>query len=200
MLHRRLVVPDGDIVVHCGDWTSGGELADYEDFFGWFAALPHPHKILVAGNHEKAMEENNALMRLRIPPDIMYLQDSGTTIAGLRFWGSPRTPSPQWMAFVHRPSDDPERLWDHLPENTDVLVTHGPPYGILDRAYNGHRFGDKDLMKRVHLVRPRLHLFGHIHEQNGNMERFGTVFVNAAIGDNDEDPRLSERIHVIDIE
>ena len=91
------------------------------------------------------------------------------------------------------------RALARIPADTDVLVTHGPPRGILDRNYSGDRIGDKAPSKRVEVVRPRLHLFGHVHDNNGRMERFGTAFINAAIGDNDQDPALSDRIHVVEV-
>ena len=86
-----------------------------------------------------------------------------------------------------------------IPDDTKVLITHGPPQGILDRDYSGQFRGDASLLARVETVRPKLHLFGHVHDQNGEVERFGTTFVNAAVGDDDEDPDLSCKIHVLDV-
>ena len=199
MLHHMLDVPDGDIVVHCGDWSSADEVAQYEDFFAWYSALPHRYKILVAGNHESLMSGFGKLMRRKIPSNIAYLEDARTTIQGLKFWGSPRTVGFQWMAFTHRKIDRPERIWAAIPDDTDVLVTHGPPHGILDRNHGGQHIGDRDLLERVQQIRPRLHLFGHVHDSNGELVQDGTHFINAAIGDDDEDPDLSARIHVVNL-
>jgi predicted phosphohydrolase len=199
MLHRMLTVPDGDIVVHSGDWTSEGHLGEYDDFFAWFSALPHVHKILVAGNHESVMEEFGKLMRRRIPKNVTYLQDEAAVVAGMKFWGSPRTPGYRWMAFTHRAIEHPESVWAMIPEDIDVLVTHGPPYGILDRNSSGQHIGDRELLKRVHIVRPRLHLFGHVHDDNGETGKDGIRFVNAAVGDDDKEPNLSAKLHVLDV-
>lgn len=200
-LHRRLVVPEGDIVVHCGDWSGADTLDEHEEFFAWFAALPHRNKILVAGNHEKSMEPERmgGTLRRRMPRSITYLEDNRADIQGIRFWGSPRTVGYPSMAFTHRAIDKPERIWSRVHEDTDVLVTHGPPYGILDLGGSGQRHGDRALLARVEQIRPPLHLFGHVHEGNGRLERFGTTFVNAAIGDDDE-ADLSARIHVLDVD
>lgn len=116
------VVPDGDVLVHCGDWTAAGALSDYDDFFAWYSSLSHPYKLLVAGNHEKAMAEMGALVQARLPENITYLEDAAATIAGLRFWGSPRTPGYAWMAFTHRATDHPEHIWARIPDDTEVLV------------------------------------------------------------------------------
>ena len=199
MLHRMLDVPDGDIAVHCGDWSGADEIAQYEDFFSWYSALPHRHKILVAGKHESLMSGFGKIMRRKIPSNISYLEDRRTVINGLKFWGSPRTVGFQWMAFTHRKIDHPERIWAGIPDDTDVLVTHGPPYGILDRNYGGQHIGDRDLLERVQQIRPRSHLFGHVHDDSGELLQDGTHFINAAVGDDDEDPNLSTRIHVVDI-
>jgi len=197
LLHHKLVVPDGDVLVHCGDFSGKNDVEEYAAFFAWMSALPHEHKVLIAGNHESLLDDFNRTVRKLIPDSITYLQDSGATIEGLKFWGSPRTPSFPWMAFAHFADEVPEARWSMIPSDVDVLVTHGPPYGILDRNYAGRRIGDPDLMQRVKQVRPRLHLFGHVHDQNGRMQRSGTTFVNAAIGDDDEDPNLSDRVQVI---
>jgi Icc-related predicted phosphoesterase len=199
MLHRRLDVPAGDVLVHSGDFTGKGTVEDYDDVFDWLDSMPHKHKVLVAGNHDSLFQQFAKMIRKRVPKSITYLEDSGTTLDGLSFWGSPWTPGYPWMAFTYRAIERRESPWTSVPDDTDVLITHGPPHSILDRNYSGQRIGDVALYKRVEVVRPKLHLFGHVHDQNGEMSRFGTRFVNAAVGDDDEDPNLSQKIHVLDV-
>lgn len=200
MLHRRLVVPAGDIVVHCGDWSGDGAVSDYDDFFSWFAELPHAQKILVAGNHDELMQQFNRLMRRRIPSSVTYLEDEGATVDGLRFWGSPWTPGIVPMAFTHGNRDDIDARWAKIPDDVDVLVTHGPPNDLCDSNYGGQHIGDPKLLARVEQVRPKLHVFGHVHESNGKVQRGGTLFVNAAIGDDSERANLSSRIWFVDLD
>jgi Icc-related predicted phosphoesterase len=187
------------VLVHSGDFAGEGTMGDYTDVFSWLDSLPHKHKLLVAGNHDSLFQQFAKMIRRRLPKCITYLEDSGTVIEGLTFWGSPWTPGYPWMAFTYRAIEGSENRWMSVPDDTDVLITHGPPQGILDRNYSGQRIGDASLYKRVEVVRPKLHLFGHVHDQNGEMSRFGTRFVNAAVGDNDEDLNLSRKIHVLDV-
>jgi Icc-related predicted phosphoesterase len=199
MLHRRLDVPTGDVLVHSGDFVAEGTLDDYIDVFSWLDSMPHKHKLLVAGNHDSLFQQFAKLIRKRLPKSITYLEDSGTIIDGVSFWGSPWILGYPWMAFTYRAIEGRESPWTSVPDDTDVLVTHGPPHGILDRDYEGQRIGDVSLYKRVEAVRPKLHLFGHVHDQNGETTRFGTTFVNAAIGDDPKGLNLSRRIHVLDV-
>jgi Icc-related predicted phosphoesterase len=199
MLHRRLDVAAGDVLVHSGDLVSEGSMDEYTDVFNWLDSMSHKHKLLVAGNHDALFQHSPKLIRKRLPKSIVYLENSGTTIDGLKFWGSPWTVGYPWMAFTYRAMEGRETRWTSIPDDTDVLVTHGPPHGILDRDHEGQRIGDASLYKRVETVRPKLHLFGHVHDQNGEMKRFGTTFVNAAVGDDHEDLFLSRKIHVLDV-
>jgi Icc-related predicted phosphoesterase len=199
MLHRRLDVPAGDILVHSGDFVDGGSLDEYTDVFSWLDSMPHKHKLLVAGNHDSLFQLFAKMIRKRLPKSITYLEDSGATIDGLKFWGSPWTLGYPWMAFTYRAIEGGETRWTSVPDDINVLVTHGPPHGILDRDYEGQRIGDALLYKRVKTIRPKLHLFGHVHDQNGVIERLGTTFVNAAVGDDHEDLNLIRKIHVLDV-
>jgi Icc-related predicted phosphoesterase len=199
MLHRRLEVPAGDVLVHSGDLTSEGTLSDYDDVFDWLDAMPHPYKLLVAGNHDSLFQHFATLIRTRIPKSITYLEDAETIIDGLKFWGSPWTPGYPWMAFTYRAIKGGEKRWSSMPSDTNVLVTHGPPHGILDVNKGGQHIGDSLLLERVLVVRPKLHLFGHVHEQNGRLERGGTTFVNAAIGDDANALDLNGKVCIFDV-
>jgi Icc-related predicted phosphoesterase len=186
-LHDRLLVPDGDVFVHCGDFTMNGELPDVAEFGRWVGSLPHPHKVVVAGNHDRSFEDDlpAALAALDISHNgIVYLEDNALAIEGVRFWGSPWQPWFYDWAFNLRRGPEIAAKWELIPDDTDVLVTHGPPVGILDYVPRGQQHvGCTDLLARVAEVKPRVHAFGHIHEGAGVLERDGTTFVNASICD-----------------
>ncbi len=177
MHHSRLRVPPGDVLVHAGDSTSRGTNAQLQSFAKFFAAQPHPHKIVIAGNHDFGLEQSPTLGTELF--GAAYLSDSGRTIEGLRVWGSPWQPWFYDWAF-NLPRGEPlAEKWAKIPDDTDVLVTHGPPMGTLDKTLRGEPVGCEALRDRVAQIRPRLHVFGHIHEAYGVHEQGGTLFVNA---------------------
>ena len=176
--HAAFQIPEGDLLVVAGDVTGRGSLAELDQVDAWLATLPHPHKVLIAGNHDFGFELDPPAARARIR-HATYLQDEEVTLGGLRIWGSPWQPVFFDWAF-NLPRGAPLReKWDAIPVGIDVLVTHGPPRGILDRTARGEDVGDDDLLAAVLRVRPRLHVFGHIHEARGAVQRHGISFVNA---------------------
>jgi Icc-related predicted phosphoesterase len=166
-----LQVPSGvDIVVHSGD--ASNYLDPYRNepemraFIDWFAALPIPVKVFVPGNHDTSVDKGLVSRDLIESRGIKMLIDEEADICGLKFWGTPWTPRyGNWSYMKDRGTIN--RIWDHIPDSTDVLITHGPPYGVLDATYNRQNkvelTGCTALMKRVAKVQPRLMLFGHIH-------------------------------------
>ena len=180
-LHDRLVVPDGDVLVHAGDATSRGAERDLRAFDAWLATLPHRHKLVIAGNHDFGFERDAAAARWIA--HATYLQDRAVTLEGVTFYGSPWQPAFYDWAF-NLPRGAPLRaVWDRIPTGTDVLITHTPPHGVLDRTVGGEHVGCEELALAVARVRPKLHVFGHIHEGYGVLERDGTRFVNASTCD-----------------
>jgi Icc-related predicted phosphoesterase len=186
--HEQIELPGGDLLICAGDITYNGKPHAVAAFNRWFAAQPHRCKILIAGNHDFLFERENAVAREMLSDSITYLEDSGCELdvarAGMRatplkFWGSPVTPWFFDWAFNRRRGAEIRRHWDRIPDATDILVTHGPPAGILDRNSAGEQTGCEDLRRVIDRIRPRLHVFGHIHEAYGVEERGGTVFVNA---------------------
>ena len=172
----ELVVPDGDLFIHAGDLCRHGDLDELRRAAAWIASLPHRHKIVVAGNHDWAFARDPAAARALIAAT--YLQDSGTTIDGLRIYGSPWQPAFHDWAF-NLPRGAPlAAKWATIPSGLDILITHSPPEGIGDDFTLLGRAGCSDLRARVAVVRPRLHLFGHIHQDGGLWESDGTVFAN----------------------
>jgi predicted phosphohydrolase len=179
MLHGRLEIPDGDVVVHAGDFCSSGSFEEASRFATWFAALPHPHKVIIAGNHDRCLEADPSLGP-KLFRDAHYLFDSGATLGGLAFWGSPWQPWFLSWAFNLPRGPALKAKWDLVPSGIDVLVTHGPPAAILDRCESGEDAGCMDLRAAIERVRPRLHVFGHIHEGYGQRRIGPTLFVNAS--------------------
>ncbi|MFY9341358.1 MAG: metallophosphatase domain-containing protein [Planctomycetota bacterium] len=178
-LHDQLTVPDGDLLIHAGDATMRGTLPQIANFDRWLARLPHRHKVVIAGNHDWLFERDPALARSLIGHAV-YLQDQEATIGGLRIWGSPWQPWFYDWAFNLPRGPQLAAKWQLCPASVDVLITHGPPAGILDRTEGGDDVGCEDLLRELLRIRPRLHVFGHIHEGYGTVERDGTRFVNAS--------------------
>jgi predicted phosphodiesterase len=183
--HNQLTVPDGDVFVHCGDFTMNGNLKAVGAFSTWIRGLPHRHKVVIAGNHDLSFENtpDAAHRALRAGEDgLVYLQDSGVVIDGISFWGAPWQPWFYDWAFNLERGAAIAAKWKLIRAGTDVLITHGPPLGLLDVAHGEH-VGCADLLQRVDGIRPRVHAFGHIHEGSGMEVQGRTTFVNASICD-----------------
>jgi len=177
--HRKTVIPDGDLLLHAGDLTGHGRLEDVEDFDRWLGTLPHRHKVVIAGNHDFCFQEQAVEARARIT-NAVYLEDEMVKIAGVTIYGSPWQPWFGGWAFNLQRGPELATVWSKIPASTDILLTHGPPEGILDRNRRGDCCGCRDLLHRVLEVRPRLHVFGHIHEAAGRTHIDGTTFLNAS--------------------
>lgn len=164
-------IPDGDILIHAGDVTQRGTLKEMQTSLDWLTSLPHPHKLLIAGNHDILLDPADphadpAARSALDWGDVKYLNDEATIIKcsndrEIKVYGSPHTPRHGNWAFQYPRDRD---VWQgRVPVDTDVLVTHGPPKGHLDA---GH-FGCAHLLGEIWKVRPRLHVFGHIHDGHG---------------------------------
>ncbi len=179
--HRLIKLPKGDAVVHAGDVSYRGEVHEVEDFLDWFSKLNFEHKIFIAGNHDFFFEKAKAKqIEAMIPPGIHYLNDSGVEIGGINLWGSPITPKFFNWAFNRARGEDIRKHWNLIPPSTQLLITHGPPFGILDQTAREQHVGCKDLLVKVKDVNPKVHLFGHIHEAAGYTNKGATRFVNAS--------------------
>jgi Icc-related predicted phosphoesterase len=180
-LHKNMKIPDGDLLIHAGDVSSRGKLEEIIQFNDWLGTLPHRHKVMIAGNHDFYFESNPPHAKSLIT-NAVYLNDSGIEIEGIKIWGSPVQPWFYDWAFNRQRGEDIRKHWDLIPTETDILITHGPPYGILDETARGELVGCEDLLKVIQQrVKPRLHVFGHIHEGYGKTEIGETIFVNAAM-------------------
>lgn len=179
LYHDELRVPDGDVFIHAGDLCRGGSLVELERAMRWISGLPHALKLVVAGNHDWCfVREPAAARRLVAAAGAVYLEDAGHDAPGLRAWGSPWQPEFGGWAFNLPRGPALAAKWAQIPADLDVLITHGPPEGFGDRSWSAARTGCVDLRARVTVARPRVHLFGHIHEDGGAWTEAGTTFVN----------------------
>jgi Icc-related predicted phosphoesterase len=179
-------IPEGDVLLHAGDLTGHGEAAEVARAARWLASLPHAHKVVVAGNHDflfqKQPEQARAL--LTQVPGLVYLEDSEATVAGLRIHGTPWQPwFHDWAFNLPRQGSELARVWSRVPAGIDVLLAHSPAHGILDLTSDGRAVGCELLRAELLRIRPRLHVFGHIHEAHGDVTVDGTRHVNASICD-----------------
>lgn len=163
-------IPAGDVLIHCGD----SELSP-DQLSTWLGQHGHPHSLAISGNMDTLQDSHKSF-----PNNVTYLQDNSVTLHGLNFYGSPWTPK-FVGAFQLYSDSDARKVWNHVPQNVDVLITHGPPAGILDQTSRGQRVGDHILAKTVMDIKPRVHCFGHIHESYGILVQNGTLFCNAAV-------------------
>lgn len=186
-LHRQLQVPDGDVLIHAGDIQSYGYANEVEDFNAWLGELPHRHKIVIAGNHDRTLyEAGYEKVAKKYITNATYLENSGCTIEGINFWGSPITPTfNNWYFMAERDEEIQNKYWSKITRNTDVLIVHGPPYGIRDEAVtlNTGHVGCSDLLWTVKQLKPRFCIFGHIHSAHGITKTKDTIFVNASVLD-----------------
>ena len=179
-LHDRIEVPDGDILVHAGDFCSRGKASEVRAFADWFEAQPHRHKIVVAGNHDRCLELDPQLA-VQMFTRSTYLCDASAEIAGLAFYGAPWQPWFLDWAF-NLPRGEPLRKkWALIPSDVDVLITHGPPMGVLDTTFDGEHVGCEELSAAIARIQPRVHIFGHIHEGYGTHQAGKTLHINASI-------------------
>ena len=184
-------VPAGDVFVHAGDLCRAGTLEEQRPVARWIQNLPHPHKIVVAGNHDWCFvrEPNEAIAILG--PTIHYLQDREVAIEGVRFWGSPWQPEYNNWAFNLPRGPALAEKWALIPKGIDVLITHGPPFSIGD--YSGDdpiRHGCRDLLAAMPRIRPLLHLCGHIHQTGGFQNRDGIAFANVTTWECERGPTV----------
>ncbi len=191
--HNDVKLPDADILIHAGDFTMVGSFAEVLEFNEWLGKQEHSYKIVIAGNHDKCLGDNETL-GLKMITNAIYLQNTGTEIEGKKIWGSPMTHSFDRMRAgltFHAPRDGKElkKTWDAIPDNLDVLITHGPPFAVLDEVqsdftkwFSKENCGDGLLAAKVIEKKPRYHIFGHIHEGYGKfVSEYGTTFINASV-------------------
>lgn len=194
--HSLIKVPeDIDLIIFSGDcanfrdkWRNEPEV---KDFLNWFSSLDTP-KIMIGGNHDSSIEHKVISSQDFVDRNIMYLENEDITIDGIKIWGSPYTPTFGDWAFM-KARHNMYKIWDQIPEDTDIVVTHGPGHGTLDLSYEMDgvtikQCGCKNLKKRINKIKPKFHLFGHIHDSmngellnQGLLVRGGVTYSNGSV-------------------
>lgn len=190
---------DGDLLIVCGDLTARDEDLEYIAFEEWFEVQPYRRKIIIGGNHDNFLVKyGHNLFLATEESQPQYLCDSGIEFEGLKIWGSPWTltfpgMNPRCKAFTVDTEEELADKFGMIPDNIDILITHGPPYGILDAVldvWSGtvRHTGSNALLNVLDRLQPRLNAFGHIHEQGGKQMLYkhsgpNTICVNASIVD-----------------
>jgi Icc-related predicted phosphoesterase len=184
--HNDLQLKGGDILIHAGDISMRGDNKECADFMWWLRKQPYKHIVFVCGNHDWLGERDPSAFRdlfnVCCGDNVHYLEDQYVELEGLKIWGSPITPEFHAWAFNRERGYQIRKYWQQIPEDTDILVTHGPPAGVLDFCSGGH-VGCDDLFQRVMEVQPIMHVFGHIHEGYGVQELGSTTCYNASVLD-----------------
>lgn len=176
--HRKVTLPEGDLLIHAGD-ISNGHQGEVEDFLTWFHQLPFPHKVFIGGNMDFPLAYTPTPILSKLPSNVHYLQDELIEIEGLRIWGSPWIPEFVGV-FMKKRGVDIDTYWKKIPAKLDILITHTPPYGILDTTSRGVKVGCANLAERLEGLAPRFHIFGHVHEAYGHQKTSSTQFFNVA--------------------
>lgn len=196
-MHDQLELPSGDILVHAGDATGRGRIEELEEYNRWLGSIKHKYKyiIIIAGNHDWLFAKDQTKARA-IMSNAIYLEDELIEIEGRRIYGSPHQPEFCNWAFNVPRGAPLKAIWDKIPHNLDLLITHGPPHGLCDTlrkmviaddekgrpTYQEHmvHLGCEDLYNAVMEKQPKVHVFGHIHDGYGTLQVGSSLFVNAS--------------------
>ena len=187
-----------DVLLFAGDLSHHGHEDDVNDFLRWYDARENLYKVMIAGNHDFFFDTDEIPKNRYHTPvpveevtemlerydSITYLNNSDVTIHGIKIWGSPINKWYHDWGFNRRPGEDIKRYWDKIPNDADIVMTHGPVYGIHDLCPNGvhlEHAGDKDLLEAIERVKPKVFCCGHIHEGHGVLKQGDTIFVNASV-------------------
>lgn len=201
-------IPDADVLIHAGDFMNcGNKRDDYLNFLEWFSSFPHQYKIFIAGNHDAYFQNNFDIVRkdLEQYPGLIYLQDGAIEIEGTKFYGSPWTPWFCNWAFsfprdYHLGRICAQSTWAKIPDDTEVLITHGPPRGINDKVLEGERVGCEALRERIETLKKlgnlKLCVHGHIHEGYGIKKIEDIVYANPSIVTRNYEP-INKPLYVL---
>jgi Icc-related predicted phosphoesterase len=182
-LHHQIQFEPCDILIIAGDYSHKNDQDELLDFFNWIRSNHSGEVVLISGNHDRFQWKSPIIFQSLLDKfNIRYLEHSSCNLNGILIWGSPVTP-PILTGLNRRfelLEDRRKLIWDTIPVNTDIVITHCPPYGILD-AVEGFHLGCSLLLDSIYKVKPKYHIFGHIHESFGYDEKDGIQFINAAI-------------------
>lgn len=183
----KVPIPACDLLVIAGDMTMMGTEQELGKMDAYLSTMKDGGVIgqvlAIAGNHDWMFQRDPVRARALTPSIDYYLQDSGAEVGGVKFWGAPWQPWFHDWAFNLERGEELAEKWALIPGDTDVLVTHGPPHGILDQVQGGPHLGCEDLLDAVVRVKPEYHIFGHIHDSHGVVTGVHTTYVNAAVCD-----------------
>jgi len=182
-------LPGGDILIHGGDVSSRGSHEEIRQFLNWFELQDnYTHKVFIAGNHDFFFQENPLQSKelLNDYPKIIYLEDNMVEIDQIKIYGSPWQPEFfNWAFNLPRNGEKLQEKWRAIPRDIDILITHGPPFGILDYTVQNVNVGCEVMLEELKRIKPKIHCYGHIHYAYGMREIDGTTFINAAnLGEN----------------
>jgi Icc-related predicted phosphoesterase len=199
-------LPGGDALIIAGDCTGVDTASQWRAFGRWLGKQAYAEIILVAGNHDGLLYENKDLALSFMPPNLTYLEDWQTWLAnGISIYGTPWTPRFNDWYFMADRGDEMRKKLDSIPTGIDILVSHGPPYGILDQINKGTdeepkmvSQGCRDLIVKINQIKPKINLFGHLHENGSKRIHVdGTDFYNVAYLDERYNPgRKVTRIEI----
>jgi len=192
------LLPGGDLLIHSGDISSLGRETEVKRFVKWFNDINnYTNKIFIAGNHDMTFDREQLLrdklahfegkteydtecaegkpawleelLGIHLRPNVFYLENNFVILDDVKIWGSPITPSFGYgWAFNKDRGYDINQIWNRIPNDTDIVITHGPIYGYCDRTNReGLNVGCDQLYHRLNEVKPQLHFSGHIHEAYG---------------------------------
>lgn len=206
------VLPEGDLLIHAGDFSGVGTKSEVDNFLEWLVKIRYKFTygiVFIAGNHDRSFDtkymyehEDYDLFDMHQEPSkpfwlkarlseeqlenkkIYYLENTSVEIAGIKIWGSPYTPwfhGDRW-AFNRRRGNDIKVIWDTIPNDTNIIVTHGPAMYKLDYVpHDKHYAGCEDLNYAIRKIKPVLHVAGHIHEGYGYEQDEHTTYINPSI-------------------
>lgn len=187
-------LPGGDILIHAGDATSMGYRHEIQEFMKWMNGLNvYDHKVFIAGNHDWGFQDSPKECRefLEFYNKINYLEDDMLLIGEeyermIKVWGTPWQPEfHNWAFNLPRNGDRLKEKWELIPQDIDILITHGPPFGHLDaiKFQPDINLGCELLRERIEVIKPKIHVFGHIHTGYGYKFDGNTHYFNAAVLD-----------------
>lgn len=187
--HNRIFrndLPGGDLLIHAGDISSMGYAHEIRNFCDWFTKLhKYTYKIFIAGNHDWGFELDNEKYRnlVNTYDNIIYLQDESVYIEDVKIYGSPWQPEfCNWAFNLPRNGKQLEKKWSLIPSDTDILITHGPAYGYLDKVEgDAFNLGCEILIDKIKKIKPKIHVFGHIHTGHGYSFDGSTNYLNASV-------------------
>jgi Icc-related predicted phosphoesterase len=181
------------LLIVAGDLTARDTNENWVEFENWITSQPYEEKIIIAGNHDNFLQsmDEHRMHRYWDKVKITYLCDSGTEFEGLKIWGSPWTlkfprMNPHCMAFTCDTEEELAEKWGKIPDNVDILITHGPMHGCLDENSYGKMHGSVSLAQILYKIKPKIHCCGHIHESYqchrtpSSSPFYPTIFINAS--------------------